>query len=250
MNIANKGEWMYRAIIVDDDLWARADIRASFESLTTSFEVVAEFGSAEDALRWMYSNQVDLVVTDICMNRRSGLEMIRIAKENNIHAIWVILTGYDDFSYIQDAFVNQVFYYMLKPIRNDEMKSVLERACLQLDKERNLQPRSGQNVKRDDISMLMAYINEHYAEEISLEELARMFHIDSSYLSHLFVKRTGVSFSYFRNSVRIQQAKKMLADTQKSVSEIAYEVGYGSVSYFNRVFKEHVGMTPQKFRSK
>jgi len=59
-----------------------------------------------------------------------------------------------------------------------------------------------------------------------------------------------VNFSCFRNSIRIQHAKKMLLNTQMSVSEIEFEVGYGSISYFNRVFKEIVGITPQKFRSK
>jgi len=175
---------MYTVIIVDDDIWARADIRASFESLSSSFEIVAEFGSAEDALGWLYINEVDLVVTDVCINRRSGLDMIRIARKNNVNAIWVVLTGYDDFSFIQDAFVNQVFYYMLKPIRNDELKAVLERASLQLEKERALQPLGARNMQKDDIGMVIEYIDGHYAEDITLEELARKFHIDSSYLSH------------------------------------------------------------------
>ena len=241
---------MYKVIIVDDDFWARADIRASFESISSRFEIVAEFDCSEKALRWMYSNPVDLVITDICMDRQSGLEMIRVAKENNVHAIWVIISGYDDFHYIQEAFRNQVFYYMLKPISNEELKSVLDRASAQLAKEPTVLPHAEPHDQQDTLGMLMAYIEEHYAEEYTLEELALKFHIDSSYLSHLFVKRTGVSFSYFRNSIRIQHAKEMLLNTRKSVSEIALEVGYGSVSYFNRVFKEVVGITPLRFRTR
>jgi len=242
---------MYKVVIVDDDMWARADIRATFESLSGDFEVVAEFENAESALWWMYSNQVDMVLTDICMNRQSGLDMIRVAKANGVRAIWVIISGYDDFAFIQEAFRNQVFYYMLKPIQNEDLKSVLDRASVQLSKEADSQriPEPETKNNQDVLGMLVSYIQEHYAEDITLEELAQMFHIDNSYLSHLFVKKMGMNFSYYRNSIRIHHSKELLLSTQKGISEIALEVGYANVSYFNRVFKDIVGVTPMKYRS-
>ena len=240
---------MYTAIIVDDDQWARVDIRTSFEQLSCGFEIVAEFASAEKALGWMYTHPVDLVFTDICMTKQSGLDMIRLARENSIEAVFVIISGYDDFHYVQEAFRNQVFYYMLKPIKDDELRDLLERVSIHLAQKTVLTPQETEG-KADLFGSVMAHIRQHYDEEFTLEELAQQFHVNSSYLSSLFVKKIGMSFSYYRNNLRIQRAKELLLHSDRSVSEIALEMGYGSISYFNRVFKEMVGITPVQYRMK
>ena len=242
---------MYTAIIIDDDQWARVDIRASFEQHGTGFDVVAEFASAEEALLWLRTHPVDLVMTDICMAQQSGLDMIRTARESGLDSVFVIISGYDDFKFVQEAFRNQVFYYMLKPIQDEEMRGLLERISVHLQQKpvKNLHENEAQET-HDLLSSVAEYVQQHYTEELTLEELAQIFHVNSSYLSTLFAKKTGMNFSYYRNTLRIQRARELLAHSEKSVSEIAMETGYNSISYFNRVFKEIVGITPIQYRMK
>lgn len=240
---------MYKVILVDDDRWARADIRASLESIGCGFEIAAEFENAPTALAWLDGHHADLIITDICMARQSGLDMIRVAREEGLDALYVIISGYDDFSYIQEAFRHQVFYYMLKPLNDGELRAMLERAHAQLDgRKKQTAPVGPTSEMPDLLSSVKAYIRERYAEEMTLDDLAKHFHVNSSYLSNLFTKKTGMTFSYYRNTIRIARAKALLEHGEMSVSEIAFDIGYSNLSYFNRMFKELVGVTPVQYR--
>lgn len=238
---------MYKTIIVDDDAWARADMRMIAEDC--GLDIAGEFFCAEDALVYLFANPVDIVITDICMPGQSGLNLIRMARQNNLNYIYIVITGHEDFKYVQEAFKNHVFYYLLKPIKDDEMREVIARACafLQSAGAPNAAPREeGDGIYQSVIT----YVREHYAENFTLNELAERFYVNPSYLSNLFVKRGGVNFSNYRNSLRIQRAKELIAGSDRTMLDIAVSVGFESSSYFCRVFKEVVGMAPQQYRKR
>lgn len=98
------------------------------------------------------------------------------------------------------------------------------------------------------IKRAISYIRTHYSENISQEELAGKLDITPEYLSALFNREVGVNFSTFLRDFRISHAKRLLKGTDKKVYEIAQEVGYMDSKYFNRVFKENVGVSPREFR--
>ena len=77
----------------------------------------------------------------------------------------------------------------------------------------------------------------------------RMLYINKNYLSDLFSRRLGVTFTQYRHSLRIQDAKRRLAQTEEGIADIAYAVGYNSESYFWSIFKRITGKTPQQYRS-
>ena len=106
---------------------------------------------------------------------------------------------------------------------------------------------------REDISnyaikKAISYIRIHYAENISLEEIAERLDITPEYLSTLFNREVGMNFTVFLRDFRISHAKRLLKGTDRKVYEIAREVGYADSKYFNRVFKEKVGVSPREFR--
>lgn len=98
------------------------------------------------------------------------------------------------------------------------------------------------------IKRAIAYIRMHYAENISLEEIADRLDITPEYLSTLFNREVGINFSGFLRDFRLSHAKRLLKGTDKKVYEIAQEVGYPDSKYFNRVFKENVGVSPREYR--
>ena len=112
---------MFRAILVDDDKWALADIRAVFQSIESGFELVGAFTNADDALVYLMNHPVDLVMTDICMGGKSGFDLLRLTAENHLSFISIIISGHDDFQYVQNAFINRCFYYLLKPVKKAEL---------------------------------------------------------------------------------------------------------------------------------
>jgi two-component system response regulator YesN len=92
------------------------------------------------------------------------------------------------------------------------------------------------------------YISEHYMDEIRIVDMALFANISCSYLSSLFKQHTGLTFVHYVNQVKIDKAKQLLFDPGKKVYEVADEVGFASLPYFNRVFKNTTGASPNEFR--
>jgi len=92
-------------------------------------------------------------------------------------------------------------------------------------------------------------IAEHQGEEISLGEVARQVHVSSFHLCKLFRKSTGMTFTEYVSRTRTEKAKSLLLNPQLRISEIAYEVGFQSLTHFNRIFRKLVGESPTSFRA-
>lgn len=110
------------------------------------------------------------------------------------------------------------------------------------------------NVNRGDISnyviqKAIAYIREHYQEGLTQEEIARKLEITPEYLSTLFKRELGINFSTFLKQFRISHAKRLLKGTDMKIYEIASAVGYSDSKYFQRVFKEQIGISPGEYRA-
>lgn len=95
---------------------------------------------------------------------------------------------------------------------------------------------------------VLEYIDTHYNEEITLSDLSEVMNVNESYLCRLFKKIVNTSVVQYLNFIRVCKAEKMLISTDKSISEIAYETGFSSVSYFNRTFKKHKFTTPSSYK--
>jgi AraC-like DNA-binding protein len=93
-----------------------------------------------------------------------------------------------------------------------------------------------------------AYIASRQTEDFSLCDVARAIHVSPFYLCKIFKRATGLTFVEFRNRLRIESAVKLLVNPRRSVSEIAYSVGFQSLSQFNRLFRRIVGQSPTAYR--
>ena len=81
-----------------------------------------------------------------------------------------------------------------------------------------------------------------------MDEVSSAIHVSKSYLSNLFSKCIGNSFSHHVNKMKIEKAKELLAKTKLSIMDITLECGFNSQSYFCRVFNGFEGMTPNQYR--
>ena len=98
------------------------------------------------------------------------------------------------------------------------------------------------------VSLVAAYINNNYNEDISLNSLAERFFISPCYLSRTFKRITGSSFTEYVTGVRIKEARRLLLKSEMSVAEIAISVGFKSTTHFGRAFKTLVGVSPLSYR--
>ncbi len=98
------------------------------------------------------------------------------------------------------------------------------------------------------IAKAKQYIEAHYTEELSLGQVAAAVHMSLFYFCKVFKKATGINFTEFVSRTRTEKAKNLLLNPNLRVSEIAYEVGFQSLTHFNRIFKKVVGQSPTEYR--
>jgi YesN/AraC family two-component response regulator len=95
-----------------------------------------------------------------------------------------------------------------------------------------------------------AYIAGHHADPIGLNDIANAMHVSTFYFCKVFKKATETTFTDYLGRVRVEKAKNLLLNPHLRVSEIAYAVGFQSLTHFNRVFRELTGESPTIFREK
>lgn len=101
---------------------------------------------------------------------------------------------------------------------------------------------------KDKIKMAIRFIEEHYNQDIAINDLAVKFYMSPNYFSTVFKKETGQTTVNHIKEIRLQKAKEYLKNTNKSVVDISKEVGYEDSQYFFKIFKKGTGMTPLQYR--
>ncbi|MDF2067900.1 response regulator [Bacillus sp. Cr_A10] len=103
-------------------------------------------------------------------------------------------------------------------------------------------------VEADKIHQIKQFIREHSHEDISLEILAQRVNLSPIYISKMFKEKLGINYIDFLTECRIEKAKTLLNDSERSLKEITYEVGYHEPNYFSKVFKKVCGVSPKQYR--
>lgn len=133
-------------------------------------------------------------------------------------------------------------------IRDMRINEELNRLCTLL-MEQSWHPEAVTAPKKMNVAEVKEYLDQHFPERITLDQLSRDFFINKYYLTRVFKKQYGQSITAYLQNVRITKAKLLLRFSDKSVEEIGLECGLGQLHYFSRVFKEVEGVPPSVYRS-
>ena len=141
------------------------------------------------------------------------------------------------------------------PIGRLRVRNLTERLCLTImdacfRSEETAHTRLPERDKTSLLSSVLTYISEHFTEKITLEEAGAVVHLNANYLSHLFSRSLGMTFSQYVKCKRISYASVLLLTTDAAIDEVAYSAGFSSTSFFNHVFKEQYRMSPFAYRSR
>ena len=102
--------------------------------------------------------------------------------------------------------------------------------------------------KRMELVEIKNYLDEHYTDKISLDDLAERFFINKFYLSKIFKETYGTTVNNYLISKRITRAKQLLRFTDMTVDEVGVTVGVGDANYFSRMFRKVEGISPREYR--
>ena len=236
-----------RILIAEDEQRARLGLKKLISSISESYEVVAEAADGKQALELIKIVKPDVFFTDLKMPLMDGMMLIKQAREDGLTAKYVIVSAYEEFEAARQAISLGVSEYLVKPITYDEVKELMDRL-----EDRDRQTKECcKNTKLKDkypgihplLRKVLDFIETGYAEKISQKDLAEKLGISQEYLCNLFNKDIGENFSKFLKNYRIEIAKKLLITGGVPKDEIPYSVGFSDVKYFNKVFREVVGMS-------
>lgn len=189
-------------------------------------------------------NKPDLIIADIRMPEISGLELLRLAKEWHEGCAFILLSGYSDFTYAQQAVSLGAFEYCLKPLKPEQARSVLKRAADMLRK--NLDAAEESPIENERFAALLKYIDANYKKPLQQKELCERFGLHPSYCSRLFASKLGHGFAEHLTAIRMQEAKRLLLQGEYSVADVAELCGYSDYYYFTKVFTKSFGISPSK----
>ena len=235
-----------RVLLVDDEIIIREGFKRLFDWEAHDCEIIGEASDGMEALAQIDNLCPDIVIMDINIPIMSGLKVIQLSRIMHPQIAYVIVSGYDDFSYCQQALRLQITDYILKPVNYEEFGSCIDNLKISLF-EHQMEEESEEQEGRT-ITGITRYLQEHLSEELSLSVLAGHFHLNAQYISQLFKNEIGVGFLTYLTNIRMEKAKKLLVSTSLSVTEIAGQVGYGDYRVFTKAFKKSEGTTSSQYR--
>ena len=235
-----------RVLLVDDEIMIREGFKKLFDWEAHGCVVAGEAADGMEALAKIDTLNPDIVIMDINIPIMNGLKVIKMSRIKHPDTAFIIVSGYDDFSYCREALRLKITDYILKPANYEEFGTCIDNLKISMYQENVSQEPEEQDERI--INSITRFMQEHLAEEMSLSVLAEEFHMNPQYISQLFKNEIGVGFLAYLTSIRMEKAKKLLLSTSLSIGEVAEQSGYGDYRVFTKVFKKSEGITPSQYR--
>lgn len=242
---------MYQVYLVDDDKLILDEMLTSVPWLDNGFEVAGYATNPLQAVKEIRELHPDVVFCDLKMPVMDGNELIRSVKENGCEAEFVMVSAYDCFENVREFFQQSGFDYILKPVKEEDMRMVLEELNNRLSQktgENNHEMPKETLTNNPNFNKLILYVNEHFTENITLELLADMFGFTRNYICRLFQKNYNKSLTVYITELRMKFAKKLLLEDQKQIKDVAISCGYSDYHHFFKVFKKYYGLSPKEMQ--
>jgi two-component system response regulator YesN len=237
-----------KLLIADDEDMIRNGIAKYIKLHTDRYETIYLAKNGQEALDIIYRHKPDIMLLDVQMPHKDGIEVMQEAYRAGVLPCTIILSGYDEFRYAQQAIRLGARDYLLKPSRSSDILKKLNAIADEKFKEPEepvLLPEGRNRI----VERAKDYLEEHYYEDLSLTEVAEHVGITASYLSNLFSKQVGMKFVDYLNEVRIDHACTYLRQNYLKNYEIAYKVGFRDEKYFSKVFRRVMDMTPSEYKA-
>jgi two-component system response regulator YesN len=256
IEVARMENAMAGILIVEDEFLERKEL---YEQLSAEFSdqqiLVAE--SCDEAIAAIKREAPKIILLDIMLKGVSGFEVVKFTKREYPDTEIMIVTAYNEFDFAHMALSMGISEYLLKPVRpgvlNDKIRKMLARkrenrpGKLQVISE---EPSGKNQIDNPVILKMVQMVDTCFSKDLSLNKIARDLYMNPIYLSRLFKLQMGCSFKDYLIKVRIENAKALLLDRVKSISEIAYLSGYSNANYFSNAFKNYEGCSPANYRRK
>lgn len=237
-----------KLLIAEDEDMIRKGMEKYIRLHTDRFDKIYLASDGQEALDQIFQYHPDVMLLDVQMPVKDGIEVLQEANRMGLMPLTVILSGFDEFKYAQQALRYGVREYMLKPSRSSEILQCLHNLADEIEgvqEEESLEESAHYAVDR-----AKEFIEEHYNEDLTLQQVAEDAGISPGYLSTLFNQELQCGFVEYLNQFRVERACTYLQQKYFKTYEIAYKVGFHDEKYFSKVFKKIKGVSPSEYRKR
>lgn len=249
----------YKVIIVEDEDIIRNGIKYSIDWQKYNAQVVADVDNAVDAQKLIEKFRPDILIVDINMPILSGLELIRkMIPKYNFSSI--IISGYDNFEYAQEAIQLDVIRYISKPINTEELIEALQSAIKkqQIKEKINLHQDIEKSIRIDkhynklnhnvDANKIIDFIHMNFNNQIKMQDVEDAVGLSDSTINLRLKESVGRTFIQYLNNYRINKAIiEIELDTNINLQALSSDVGIPNYKHFSYVFKKETGYSPREF---
>ncbi len=241
----------YKYIVAEDEPLIRRNVLKKVASSHLPVESIGDAGDGQTALNLVKKFCPHFVITDIRMPVMDGLQLARCLYEMYPAVKCIILSGYVDFKYAQEALKYGVSDFLLKPLKEEELRTALQKIVLCLDAaHQSCSTIDTHGVSSEELNELMLdYLRNNFRTDISLARLSEQFGFSQEYLTKVFKKFNQDTPLKFINKLRIAAAQQLLTNEPNlEIKQVGEYVGYADPAYFSRVFKASTGKYPSEYR--
>lgn len=250
-----------KILIVDDDP-ETCSFLATLLSDLYAVTVVHDGKSALEKIE-AENNSTNVVVLDYRLPDMSGLEVLREIKKTKPHIPVIFISAYGDDVAVK-AFRHGAKDYLKKPFNYNEFLNTVQFSVslASLDKRK---PRkvltaeidhiasefveaTNNSVTKYNLQKALIYINNNYMAKISLEKVAKTACTSKYHFSREFKKIIGCTYQAYLKKLRMEKARELLKNSDLSITEAAFSVGYADLTNFERNFKKIMGCTPKEYK--
>lgn len=251
MNEKGKKVDCISVLVVDDEQFVCESLILKFSKLHHKCDyLVRSCNNGEEALELVTQTQYELIITDINMPYMNGIDLIIAIRKMGFQGKIMVLSGFDDFNYVRNAFVNGADDYLLKPFALSELDQKVRSLAIQSSKSSTtrLQDSNREAGKNDFVERAVEYIETNYNNShLSMEEVSKHLSLSYSYFSALFRKEMNQTFPSYLREVRIGKAIELLDNPNIKISVICYRVGFKYPQQFSKEFKRVTGYYPSDY---
>lgn len=260
---------MYRLLIADDEQIERIVLHKTLQAYLGDICEIYQAENGREALEIYEEKKIQIAILDIEMPGINGIQTAERIRAVDPFCCIIFLTAFDEFSYARKAISVRAMEYLLKPHQDEELFAVLDEA-IRLTEKRNAGndsvlpviqeleepmddveeeiPASGQVRLLKVSEIISSYIQEHYMRDISMQDVARIMNYSEAYFCKLFKQCFSCNFTAYLAHLRMDEAKKLLAQPTVNIKIIGESVGYSDSNYFAKVFKRYTGSSPTEYR--
>ncbi len=242
---------MYKSLIIDDEKPVQIAISklGKWHHYNIKMPEIANNGA--QGLKIMREIHPSVVFVDMNMPVMDGCSFLNIASREFPDCKFIVVSGYDSFSYAHQALRCGAIDYLLKPIEEKSLNAAIEKALSRINPEGTL---VDTNILKtlspnEVIQAIREYIESNYCQNFKVSVFEEKYHFSSAYLTKLFRSTYGYSIYEYVLKLRMERARELLENPDIKILDISERLGYTDNHYFSKAFKNYYNISPSQYRN-